>query len=216
MSKFEKGHKPWNTGKKRSDETKEKISKSLTGKKHSKETIEKRKISAKKVGVGKWMKYKTGKDSPVFGKHWKIKDTSRMNKDRHGKKRKPFTEEWKKNISIATREAMKKPGVIEKMSGENSYNWKGGISKSPYSVDWTETLRRSIRERDNYICQMPGCGNLQGDRAFSVHHIDYNKKNCNPDNLVTLCPKCHQKTNFNRDYWIEYFKKIYEEKNVKS
>jgi len=29
------------------------------------------------------------------------------------------------------------------------------------------------------------------------------KKNCNPDNLLTLCKNCHQKTNFNRKYWIK-------------
>lgn len=24
-----------------------------------------------------------------------------------------------------------------------------------------------------------------------VHHVDHNKKNNNPENLVTLCAKCH-------------------------
>lgn len=65
-------------------------------------------------------------------------------------------------------------------------------------------LRRAIRERDNYICQM--CSALQDKYAFSVHHIDYDKKNCNPDNLITLCRSCHAKTNQKRKYWIEYFR----------
>ena len=38
------------------------------------------------------------------------------------------------------------------------------------------------------------------------NHIDYNKLNCNPNNLISLCRKCHMKTNSNRDYWINYFK----------
>lgn len=44
-------------------------------------------------------------------------------------------------------------------------------------------------------------------RIFSnqVHHIDYNKLNCNPNNLITLCKSCHMKTNFNREYWLDYF-----------
>lgn len=25
--------------------------------------------------------------------------------------------------------------------------------------------------------------------------------NCNPNNLIALCRKCHMKTNFNRDYY---------------
>lgn len=78
------------------------------------------------------------------------------------------------------------------------------INKSEYSIDWTETLRISIRQRDRYTCKL--CGKQQGDKAFSVHHIDYNKENCNPENLITLCQKCHSKTNYNREYWIDYFK----------
>ena len=85
---------------------------------------------------------------------------------------------------------------------EKANNWKGGLSFEPYSVDWTETLRRSIRERDHYICQ------LCNQYGKIVHHIDYNKKNNNPDNLITLCLKCHMKTNSNRNYWINYFKKL--------
>jgi len=37
------------------------------------------------------------------------------------------------------------------------------------------------------------------------NHIDYNKKNCNPDNLITLCHSCHSKTNHNRNYWVKKF-----------
>lgn len=93
---------------------------------------------------------------------------------------------------------------IEKMSGKNHYNWQGGISFEPYTTDWTETLRQSIRERDNYTCQMLGCNKKQGDIAFDVHHIDYDKKNSVPDNLIALCKSCHSKTNFNRQDWAKY------------
>jgi len=79
--------------------------------------------------------------------------------------------------------------------GQNHHNWKGGISFEPYSVNWTETLKRAIRERDNYICQI--CNQY----GYYVHHIDYNKKNCDPDNLITLCSHCHTKTNFNRKFY---------------
>jgi len=41
-----------------------------------------------------------------------------------------------------------------------------------------------------------------------VHHIDYDKKNCDPENLITLCKNCHPKTNSNRGDWIEFFAKI--------
>jgi len=88
-------------------------------------------------------------------------------------------------------------------TGELCPAWKGGKSFEPYTTNWTKTLKRSIRERDHYTCQL--CGRQQEDIAFSVHHIDYNKDNCNPKNLITLCRSCHPKTNYNRDYWIKYF-----------
>lgn len=90
-----------------------------------------------------------------------------------------------------------------KRIGDKSGNWKGGKSFEPYSVDWNGTLKRAIRERDKYICQL--CGEPQGEEALCVHHIDYNKVNCNPTNLISLCRKCHTKTNGNRDYWTNYF-----------
>jgi len=106
-------------------------------------------------------------------------------KGRHWK----LSDENKKNIGISH-------------SKEKCNFWKGGISNEVYTVDWTKTLKRSIRERDKYTCQI--CGKIQCDIVFSVHHIDYNKKNCNPDNLITLCNSCHSKTNGNREYWKKY------------
>jgi len=90
------------------------------------------------------------------------------------------------------------------LRGEGTSNWQGGLSFEKYPADWTQTLKRSIRERDNYACQI--CGKEQGDKAFCVHHIDYVKKNCDPNNLITLCRSCHTKTNNHRDEWINYFK----------
>lgn len=97
------------------------------------------------------------------------------------------------------------PEFRKKLCGKNSFLYIYGHSFEPYTIDWTETLRISIRERDHYTCQMPGCNKLQGDILHSVHHIDYDKKNCNPDNLVTLCRSCHIKTNRNRSFWMRYF-----------
>lgn len=87
--------------------------------------------------------------------------------------------------------------------GEKAHWWMGGLSCKNYGKRWTKTLRRSIRERDNYTCKL--CGEKQEDVAHAIHHIDYNKENCDPKNLITLCRKCHSKTNFNRNKWIVLF-----------
>jgi len=91
---------------------------------------------------------------------------------------------------------------------EKNYNWKGGKSFEPYPLDWTETLRRVIRTRDNHICQL--CGIHQEElkgyfKKLDIHHIDYDKDNLDPKNLISLCRSCHQKTNYNREYWTNFF-----------
>lgn len=88
---------------------------------------------------------------------------------------------------VHSEESKKKLSLSRKK--ENNPNWHNGTSFEPYSTDWTPKLRRMIRERDNYTCQK--CGAKQEDYVFSVHHIDRNKKNCNPKNLITLCKRCH-------------------------
>ena len=110
-------------------------------------------------------------------------------------KGKRFPEEQKRKMREAQR-------------GEKNPNWRGGIWKELYPTYWTDDLKESIRKRDNYICQMEGCGVHQDEleRRLDVHHIDYDKDNLDPKNLISLCINCHGKTNFNRDYWENYFR----------
>ena len=89
-------------------------------------------------------------------------------------------------------------------------NWQGGIDREPYAWNWTDRLRESIRKRDNYKCQK--CDKAQSKRKIPVHHIDYNKKNCSSNNLITLCHRCNSIVNFDRDYWFAYFTYIMESK----
>ena len=145
----------------------------------------------------------SGKKNPIYGT--KRSEITKI-KIRKGTKEAMKRPEVRRKIIIAMNRPEIKRKLREANSGENSIFWRGGTSLELYPVDWIETLRRSIRERDNYVCQV--CSKLQGDIAHAIHHIDYDKKNCNPNNLITLCINCHVKTNFNRQYWIEYFNKL--------
>lgn len=100
------------------------------------------------------------------------------------------------------------------MSGERHHNWKGGISCEPYCFEWSsKEFKDFIKERDSYTCLNPDCfGNIH---RLNVHHIDYNKKNCDPYNLITLCTSCNARANFNRKWhkawyqaiiWMRYLK----------
>lgn len=88
---------------------------------------------------------------------------------------------------------------------ENHPNWRGGIGKLPYPYKFNNKLKELIRERDNYMCQICGIEEKKHYRKLDVHHIDYDKDNLNPINLITLCQGCHQRTGYKREYWQEYF-----------
>ena len=196
-------------GYKRPKEVGEKISRSKIGYKHSDEA--KKRISLGHKGQKSWNKGKKTSDESKekmrqakLGKKASKKTKAKMSLARKGRK---LTQEWKNKISKAhlgkkqSEEHRRKNSEAKK--GSKHPFWLGGISQNPYPVDWTNTLRISIRERDKYTCQI--CGEKQGDTCHHVHHIDYNKDNCDVKNLITLCNSCHVKTNFNRDYWREYF-----------
>ena len=84
---------------------------------------------------------------------------------------------------------------------EKAANWQGGKSFEPYALGWNRTFKEQIRHRDGYKCQVCGKPEVESYRKLDVHHIDYDKMNINPKNLITLCQSCHMKTNGNRKYW---------------
>jgi len=90
------------------------------------------------------------------------------------------------------------------MSMERNPNWRGGISFEPYCADWTREYKEYVKGRDGYKCLNPDC--WQTFKELSIHHIDYNKKNCGPSNLITLCNSCNSRANTDRD-WHEFWYK---------
>lgn len=92
--------------------------------------------------------------------------------------------------------------------GEESPVWNNGSSFLPYPPEFNKELKQFIFERDNYACQCPNC--IGKSIELHIHHIDYDKKNNNPNNLVTLCNSCHSKTNGKkkRPYYTEFYQNI--------
>ena len=71
-----------------------------------------------------------------------------------------------------------------------------------YPAEWTPTLRRRIRRRDKALCQV--CKTPQLLPKTHIHHINYDKRDCSPINLITLCELCHRSTNGQRHRWYRY------------
>mgnify|MGYP001561409902 CR=1 FL=1 len=98
-----------------------------------------------------------------------------------------------------------------KTTGENHWNWQDGKSFEEYSQDFFD-IRKQILERDNYICQCPDCEHKT--ELLDIHHIDYNKQNNIPKNLITLCRSCHAKTfcKNSKNYYKIFYQNIMKSK----
>lgn len=166
---------------------------------------------------------KIGKNNPMYGEThseetrikqsvamtecWKdLEYRDNLSGENHYMYDKHHTEEAKAKRSKLLIEYWKDPEYRDNHSGENNPSWQGGKSFEPYGIEFNNDLKEQIRKRDNYICQM--CDKIQEEveRKLDVHHIDYDKTNNDPENLISLCRACHIKTNYNREDWIEYFR----------
>ena len=142
-------------------------------------------------------------------------------------KGKSMSLEQRKKISESVKKVMNTPEMSEymsktmkgKLTGSNHPSWQGGISQkykkgytNTYSHKFNKNLKKSVLIRDDYNCTY--CKNIDD---LSIHHIDYNKHNSNPENLITTCRSCNGKFNFNREFWkifwqsfmTEYIKSAY-------
>lgn len=117
------------------------------------------------------------------------------------------------------------------------------MNYSDYSEDWRDIIRPSILKRDNYKCKH--CGVQHKARAYrnttgnytivdefaeqwakqngkkvitiflNVAHLDHNKQNNDPQNLLSLCPVCHSKNDKEHKKFkkITFTEKVNETKN---
>lgn len=136
---------------------------------------------------------------PALGKRWKHNEEMK----------KKYKDSWKKYPRIKGQERLR--GLIDWTNKKHTdetkrkigeKNWKGGKKKLDYGIEFDKKLKELVKTRDMKVCQL--CNN-EPKKRLQVHHIDYNKKNNNPNNLIALCNSCHTKTNFNRNFWKEYF-----------
>jgi len=200
FGKFGKKHPRF--GKHHSKETREKLRRARLGKKSSflgRHHTEEAKEKMRKSSIG----ILAGEKHPMFGKHLSEEAKKKISisaSKRIGAKN-PFygkhhTKETKKKLSET---------ITGMFLGSKNHNWKGGVSNEPYPFNFNKELKELIRKRDNYICQKCHIPQRELLRKLDVHHIDYNKENLNPKNLISLCRRCNLEVNFNRKYWIRYF-----------
>lgn len=182
-----------------SKETKAKISKSHIGIKHTEET--KRKLSENRKGNKHWnwgkkhSKKTIQKIKQSNKKYWREHSNLRKGKNNNFYN-KHHTERTKKILKIKMK---------NRFVGQRNPNYTNGLSNEPYPLEFNKSLKELIRNRDNRKCQLCGCPEVECLRKLDIHHIDYDKENLDPKNLISLCNKCNSKANANRKYWKKYY-----------
>ena len=88
-----------------------------------------------------------------------------------------------------------KSRILAKLEEKTLREIEKEIEKERMST--TESLRKLILKRDNYRCSECGYGYLE------VHHIDGDRLNNNPENLITLCRRCHRKAHSSMYPWAK-------------
>ena len=101
---------------------------------------------------------------------------------------------------------------MHKMTGENSPNWKGGVTPERqrfYSSFVWKRVKKHVWERDSSTCQR--CGFNEDTNSIDIHHISpFENKEFRAvlSNLVLLCKKCHgwvhSKKNKSKEFISEY------------
>ena len=184
---------PWNKNKTNvySKKAIDQMSKSKIGIKVGEETRNKLSMLHKEKKKKKQHKIKISKS--LKGRCLSKEHKERISISQKGIPRKKHTEQTKRKMSLS-KMAHKNPG------------WLGGISNEPYCFEFTKDLKEFIKERDGYKCTNPFC--YKTCEKLCVHHINYNKKECDIKNLITVCLSCNARANFNRECWQEVFKKI--------
>jgi len=200
-----------------SDTTREKLRKSHLGKKLSEEhrlknietlrnhklkVIGKTRIEAYgKKKAEEWRKNHSlaikGEKNYWFGKKQSKEHKSKISKALKGK--------MPKNLGEINKNKKGKGNPMYGRVGKLSPQYIHGNAYYPYSSRWNKNLKNKIRKRDNQICMNCGIHRERLKTALHIHHMDYNKKNPLPPNLISLCHKCHMLTRINREYWHKLF-----------
>jgi len=180
-----------NKGKKRSMETRIKMSISFKGKKKPPRSEEHKKaLSRANKGQIPWHKGKTG----VYSKETleKMSKVRLERKDRIGYLNSPET---RKKSSIFMLKMWSDPEFKKNHIGPNTPNWKGGISEENHKIRNSIEIRlwrETVFARDNWTCQKYGTRSGKLHPHHTKNFSSYPELRFVIDNGITLSEKAHK------------------------
>jgi len=112
---------------------------------------------------------------------------------------------WSKGLTSENDDRLRKLSIkiLESYQfGEREPHNKGTGGPGPYCEAWKDAqYKKDIKERDNRECRNPNCWHTSDHLPLVIHHINYDKRDCKPTNLITSCVSCNSRANSNKEYW---------------
>jgi hypothetical protein len=126
-----------------------------------------------------------------------------------------IADDTKKKMSDAHKVVAQDPEwKLKQVEGMIGGFWYGNVrywyvDAPQYCEKFNKEFKERVRAFWDYKCFE--CGTPQNGKKLGIHHIHYDKKMCcngSPRDVVPLCGVCHPKTNFNREWWEQYFTEL--------
>jgi len=146
-----------------------------------------------------------GAKNPMFGKHHSEEHKTRVAQVLRGRRRPPFSEEWKAKLGRPGKKRHSeewKTALSKRLRGSNNPSWMGGrtpeekrIRNGPEFAQW----REAVYARDRWTCRK--CGDGAGGNLNAHHVLNFSEHRAlrfSTENGVTLCETCHNA--FHRRY----------------
>jgi len=97
--------------------------------------------------------------------------------------------------------------------GDKNPAWTGG-SFDPYCPIFSnKDFKQMIKDRDGHRCLNPYCN--KKSKILDIHHINYDKQECDSMNLITICKSCNASANANREWHKEWYSTIIKKRYCK-
>jgi hypothetical protein len=137
--------------------------------------------------------YNIGKDHPMFGKHFSLESRKKISEAQRGEKGNMFGKHHSQEV---------KERISRTLLGRGRNN---GIDKNGYRWFYVPGRRKHNRIQEHRFVMETILGHALTPREL-VHHIDFNRLNNDPDNLVIMSftkhRDYHKQMNFLFEHWL--------------
>jgi len=131
------------------------------------------------TGIPRYIQYHNKPINSMAGKKHSLESKKRISESSRGGNKTSFN-----TGHIPWSKGKERPDIC----GDKNPHWNGGTTYQGYNRrEFNKKLKHRIKTRDGFFCKI--CGKAK--KTLDIHHIDENKENNTPENLITVCHSCH-------------------------